>query len=164
MARRGGRGGRRNDFYPLILLFGTLQEIGLDRIPPVTLIFFVINVAVHFMLEQIPLGEVCVQPRAIMVYGDYHRLVLSTFFHADNWHLYYNMASLLYKGMKLERNIGSGRLFFFMVISSVLTSILYVAIAVSMSTSWHYDEPYASCAVGFSAVLFALKVCESSLS
>eukprot|EP01083_Nonionella_stella_P174360 604173_1 len=149
---------RRNDMLPLLLLFGQLQEIGLNRIPPVTLIFFAINVAVHFMATHIPLSEVCIRPISIIQYGQYERLVLSAFFHADNWHLYYNMASLLWKGMNLERQIGSSRLLIIIIISTVLSSILYVIISASLVNMLEFDSSFHSCAVGFSAVLFALKV------
>ena len=149
---------RRNDIYPLLLLLAQFQEIGLNRIPPVTLIFFAINIAVHFIAAHIPLSEVCIQPVSVVKYGQYERLILSAFFHADSWHLYYNMASLLWKGMNLERKIGSTRLFIFIVISSILSSILYVLVSMVLINIYEYDHSFYSCAVGFSAVLFALKV------
>lgn len=152
--RRGGR----NDLFPLLMLLGTLQEIGLNKIPPVTLIFFAINIAVHFMASHIPLGEVCIRPLNVMEYGQYERIILNAYFHVDSWHLYYNMASLLWKGLQLERKIGSSRLLIFILISNVMTSLLYIAVAILLGYFNQYDSSYGSCAVGFSAVLFALKV------
>jgi len=146
-----------HDLFPLLLLFGQLQEIGLNRIPPVTLIFFVINVAVYFLAAHIPLSEVCIRPVSVTLDGEYERLILSAFFHADTWHLYYNMASLLWKGLHLERKIGSSRLFFLIIISSVMSSILYVFISLALANAFN-DQSFYSCAVGFSAVLFTLKV------
>ena len=150
MPRR--RNDRRNDILPLMLLFSTLQEIGINRIPPVTLIFFAINIAVHFMASHIPLSEVCILPISIIEYGQYERLILSAFFHADSWHLYYNMASLLYKGMKLEKIIGSSRLLVLIIISTILSSILYVMTSMLLKHMFEYDSSIHSCAVGFSAV------------
>ena len=154
--RRGGMG--RSDIFPLLMLMGTLQEIGINRIPPVTLIFFGINMAIHFMATHIALGDVCIRPLNVIEYGQYQRLFLHSFFHVDTWHLYYNMASLLWKGLKLERKIGSSRLLIFTLISSVMVSILYILVAVSLTWYNPYDSTYGSCAVGFSGVLFSLKV------
>ena len=87
---------RENDVMivrPIFLLFTQLQRFGLDRIPPISLMIGIVNAIVLFILEQVPLHEVCLNPHAIINFGDYHRLVLSAFFHADTWHFYHNMVT-----------------------------------------------------------------------
>ena len=74
MPRRPQRGMGRNDIFPLLMLMGTLQEIGINRIPPVTLIFFGINMVIHFMATHIALGDVCIRPLNVIEYGQYERL------------------------------------------------------------------------------------------
>jgi len=138
---------------PIFLLFTQLQRFGLDRIPPISLMIGIINAIVLFVLEQIPLGEVCLNPHAIINFGDYHRLVLSAFFHADTWHFYHNMASLLWKGTRLENQMGSYRFFVFTVLSVLLSNMMYVLLGMYV-----FPGSFNSCAVGFSAVLFAYKV------
>ncbi len=50
------------------------------------------------------------------------RLLLSPFFHLDDWHIYYNMASFLWKGISLERHYGSGYFLYMVAVFSVLSS------------------------------------------
>ena len=53
MPRGRGRGGMgRSDILPLLMLMGTLQEIGINRIPPVTLLLFGVNMAIHFSISH----------------------------------------------------------------------------------------------------------------
>ena len=47
--------------------------------------------------------DVCLSGESILRYGDYKCLILSALEHADDIHLYHNMASLLMKGQSLER-------------------------------------------------------------
>ena len=76
--------------------------------PPVTLALGALNVALHLRTDVLPaLGAVCLAPSAILQalargHGAYNgevplRLVGSAFVHADDFHLYYNMGSLLWK-------------------------------------------------------------------
>lgn len=90
---------------------------------------------------------------------EYHRLFWSALFHASDMHLYYNLSSWLYKGRLLEPRIGSEMFLFTTIFCLLGSSVLYVGI------SWilfHYAPglagSYHSCAVGFSAVLFGIKV------
>lgn len=41
--------------------------------------------------------------------GAWDRLFWGVVLHADEWHLYYNMSSLLWKGLQLETSLGSAR-------------------------------------------------------
>ena len=84
------------------------------------------------------------------------RLITGQFLHADDFHLYYNMASFLYKGVKFET---AG-----LRISGILVTVLLLATGfihtflsfVLYVTSLSPDS-YFTTAVGFSGVIFALK-------
>ena len=142
-----GRGQRRNnDILPLILLFSALQRIGISNLPPVTLLLFICNVGIHFIFMQIPLSEVCLSPYYIVEYHDYIRIILSAFWHANNWYLYYNMASLLWKGTKLESKLGTNRFLIFTILSVITTSLIYIAISMifmfDSNSDQSFENPY----------------------
>lgn len=89
---------------------------------------------------------------------DLKRLWLSAFYHVDDTHLVYNMISLLWKGAQLETTLGSGK---FAAMIAVLLGLSHgLAVVSSLLLSFLTRSPtsYYSCAVGFSGVLFALKV------
>jgi len=86
-----------------------------------------------------------------------NRLLLSGFLHADDMHLYYNMISLMWKGSQLEPDIGTETFALLCLFSLVVSHILYLGICHSLLSFADYSDSYYSCAVGFSAVLFALK-------
>jgi membrane associated rhomboid family serine protease len=73
------------------------------------------NVAVFFggllpdpLRHLVPrLQRACLQPRLILKGGDWQRLIWSALVHADEYHLYYNLSSLLWKGVRLEGRLGS---------------------------------------------------------
>jgi rhomboid domain-containing protein 1 len=95
--------------------------------------------------------------------GAWGRLFWSTLLHADEWHLYYNMTSLLWKGLQLETSMGSVRFLCLIVELWAATSALMVALY------WACNKYFAAllpglaqgylslCAVGFSGVLFGMK-------
>lgn len=77
----------------------------------------------------------------------------------DDAHLVYNMVSLLWKGVQLEHNMGSAR---FAGMVTVLLGMSHGLVVLSAKLLAVYgDNPvpmYSECAVGFSAVLFAMKM------
>eukprot|EP01018_Ginkgo_biloba_P008479 Gb_38761 [translate_table: standard] len=96
---------------------------------------------------------------------DVKRLFLSAFYHVDESHLVYNMLSLLWKGVQLERMMGSTEFASMVALLLGLSHGIVVVLAKLLAT--FFDYPYAlisECAVGFSAVLFALKVVLNSNS
>ena len=86
-----------------------------------------------------------------------NRLLLSGIIHGDDMHLYYNMLSLSWKGVNLERTLGS-QVFALLVLYALVAShtiavlLSYILYELDISRS-----SYNTCAVGFSAVLFCLK-------
>jgi membrane associated rhomboid family serine protease len=82
--------------------------------------------------------------------------------HADEYHLYYNMSSFLWKGVQLEPAMGALRYSLLLaelwLVSGALLCALFAAgasIPSSAPFATYYYHSY--CAVGFSAVLFGLK-------
>ncbi|EFJ48625.1 hypothetical protein VOLCADRAFT_117545 [Volvox carteri f. nagariensis] len=107
--------------------------------------------------ENLPMAT----PRRIYqtrVEGQWWRLITSGFLHMDEWHLYFNMSSLVWKGIHLERRYGH-KLFALLVAEMLLLSHgLYVLVTLLLcSVSEHRHIYYHQHAVGFSAVLFGLK-------
>ena len=85
--------------------------------------------------------------------------------HADDggWHLYYNMASLLWKGVSLEFEMGSDQfglmLGALLVISHALfVPVTYLATTAGLGQIWGELDSFTDCCVGFSTVLFGLKI------
>ena len=75
--------------------------------------------------------------------------------HGDTMHLYYNMLSFLHKSVQLESQWGSTKLAVYLVLLVVLCNILYIVLAISIDNFFGIST---GCAVGWSAVIFALKV------
>ena len=146
----------------LMKIYQTYEELPVK--PPVTFALVGYNVAAHIypsMALPFSLDQICVSGDALLralAYGDAQaalmRVVLSAFAHADDMHLYYNMGSLLIKGVLLEQNMGS-ELFGAFVAYSIFASAALTVVLGFMANSLGYAP---GCAVGFSAVLFSMKV------
>ncbi|XP_069753392.1 rhomboid-related protein 4 isoform X2 [Narcine bancroftii] len=148
--RRGGNLG-------LFLLISQLFQVGFDNIPPVTLLTMALNIFL-FLSPIKPLMNVCINVHETWNRQDWKRLFYSPFHHADDWHLYFNMVSMLYKGIRLEQRLGSNWFAYMLSVFSVLTGVTYLVLETILAELMH-DELYKiQCAVGFSGVLFALKV------
>ncbi|GFN75775.1 rhomboid-related protein [Plakobranchus ocellatus] len=73
-------------------------------------------------------------------------------------HLYFNMVSLLYKGTFLERKFGTPYYVYLTTVFTALTGATYVGLGALLSETLQEESYLTSCAVGFSGVLFAMKV------
>ncbi|KAG7668501.1 hypothetical protein Ndes2437B_g06912 [Nannochloris sp. 'desiccata'] len=170
---RGGYYGRRRDAYHdqqvIRLILALVQQIlMMEQKPPVTLALGAINVLAYLkpsslsdVLPRIPSTRSgCLQPAKILFGGQWSRLLWSPFLHQDDLHLYYNMASLLWKGSIIEPFMGSLGFAALILELLLLTGLIYVGIAAgAVSTGlWFGKRAFNSCAVGFSGVLFGLKV------
>lgn len=141
----------------LLLLASQVFQLGIDNIPPVTLATLGLNVYL-FLFPFKPLLKTCLSVREAYWYGDWGRLLLSPFHHVDDMHLYFNMASLLWKGIKLERKLGGAWFAYLLSVFSLLTGLVYLLLETGL-TKMTEDSSYSlQCAVGFSGVLFGLKV------
>lgn len=81
------------------------------------------------------------------------RLVVSTLLHVDDLHLYYNMASLLWKGGVLEDAMGVERFCGFVAYAALVSGALAVSFGWAAET---LQLGTLHCAVGFSGVLYAM--------
>ncbi|GCB71134.1 rhomboid-related protein 4 [Scyliorhinus torazame] len=141
----------------LLLLVSQLFQVGFDNIPPATLITMGLNIYL-FLLPIKPLMDVCISVDKIWNGQDWGRLLYSVFHHADDWHLYFNMVSLLYKGIKLEQRLGTRWFAYILSVFSAMTGVVYLVLEMLLAEVMKDHSYKFQCAVGFSGVLFALKV------
>lgn len=141
----------------LLMLASLIYWFGVDNIPPVTLAVLGLNIFL-FLQPAAPLMQTCVSVQQAYWLGDWPRLLLSPVHHVDDLHLYFNMASFIMKGYQLERRLGSAWFLYLLAVFSLLTGAVYLALEAAL-TELTGDPGYSlQCAVGFSGVLFALKV------
>ncbi|KAM6444035.1 rhomboid-related protein 4 isoform 1-T3 [Liasis olivaceus] len=141
----------------VLLLLSQLYQVGFNNIPPVTLATLIVNIYI-FLQPLKPLDKACISVSYCLYKKDWHRLYLSAFHHADDWHLYFNMVSLLWKGIKLERRLGSTWFGYIIILFSLLVGAVYIFLEVILAELLGDPSYEDQCAVGFSGVLFALKV------
>ncbi|XP_030633450.1 rhomboid-related protein 4 [Chanos chanos] len=151
------RNRNRGSNLALLLLASQVFQVGLDNIPPVTLATLGLNVYLYLFPLK-PLLQTCVSVQQAYWYGDWRRLFLSPVHHVDDWHLYFNMASFLWKGIQLERRLGGAWFAYLLSVFSLLTGVVYLLLETGLSEFMDDSSYSMQCAVGFSGVLFGLKV------
>ncbi|NXO02183.1 RHBL4 protein, partial [Rhinopomastus cyanomelas] len=141
----------------LLLLLYQISQVGLQNIPSVTLAVLALNIFLFLSPVRL-LHKVCISVEEGFYRRNWQRLLLSPVHHADDWHLYFNMVSMLWKGMMLEKRLKSGWFAYIIAVFSLLTGVVYMVLEFLLAKI--LDDPLyeKSCAVGFSGVLFALKV------
>lgn len=128
---------------------------------PVTLGVLALNLAAYFqpgVISWPSLQQACISVQGLWFQKQWKRLLFSPFFHSSDFHLYYNMASFIWKAITLEKHFGTPYFLYMISVFSVGTGALYIGINYMLAElldQWSYIQ---SCAVGFSAVVFALKV------
>ncbi|ETV97968.1 hypothetical protein H310_09275 [Aphanomyces invadans] len=157
----GGRGLRNNGVLLMLAmqLLGQIQQ--LERKPPVTLLLMggMVGLFLYQGHPGIPTArKYALCPDIIVEKYALSRLIVSAFLHVDEWHLYNNMASFLWKGVQLEFHVGSERFARMIGVLLVMSHVLAVVVAYILSTFMGNSSYIHQCAIGFSAVLFALKV------
>ncbi|KAJ3683200.1 hypothetical protein LUZ60_013427 [Juncus effusus] len=155
--------GRARVMLPLLGLQVASEYSRLDWKPPVTAGLILSNTLIYLRpgpLHRIlpSIDRVWFNPYLIIKNKDLRRFLLSPFYHANEPHLVYNMMSLLWKGIQLETSIGS--LEYVSMVSTLLCLSQTLTIFLSKSLLFFgYSVPYYNqYAVGFSGVLFAMKV------
>lgn len=133
----------------LLLLLAQIYQFGFNNIPPVTLGLLGLNVYL-FLNPMKPLLYACISVHEGYYHKDWERLLLSPFHHADDWHLYFNMVSLLWKGTKLERSLGSVLFALIIATFSQLIGLVYVLVQLLLSECMDDPSFKMQCAVGFS--------------
>ncbi|XP_020831149.1 rhomboid-related protein 4 isoform X1 [Phascolarctos cinereus] len=145
----------------LLLLFFQIMQVGITNIPPVTLACIGLNIWL-FLNPLKPSNWLCLSVESCYKGKDWQRLLLSPFHHADDWHLYFNMVSMLWKGLTLERRLGSIWFAYIIAVFSMLTGVVYLALEYTVAELLDQPAFKLYCAIGFSGVLFALKVLNNS--
>ncbi|KAJ3090272.1 hypothetical protein HK102_004254 [Quaeritorhiza haematococci] len=147
-----------SDPYVTLLIFETFSRLlNRDQVKPVTLALFAANTLTHYY-GSFDMDAVTLAPWRIVEEKEWHRLITSAFVHVNDAHLWANMASFAWKGTLLEGRLGSWR---FLKMVAVLLGIshgLVVAVTWAAMRFCEAEEWFYTPAVGFSAVLFALKV------
>ncbi|XP_074582766.1 rhomboid-like protein 14, mitochondrial [Curcuma longa] len=163
--RDGGAWGRMTKgMLPLLALQVASEFHRLGRKPPVTAGLLLANTIVYirpsFLDRLLPtIHEVSFNPNLILKYGDLKRFFLSPFYHLDDAHLFYNMTSLLWKGIQLETSMDSLEFVSMVAILLGMSQGITLLMARSLLIFFGYERAYyTEYAVGFSGVLFALKV------
>jgi len=157
-------------------IFSALKDS--DYKPPVTIFLILLNVFIHLAPYPYLLGfdlsnirQNCIHP-SVIVNGLQHghflvnRIILSSLIHADDAHLCYNMISLCWKGINLEKYLNS-QIYLKLVVFSLVTShtlVVLMAVVLNVLGFQGHVSGYNSCAVGFSAVIFSLKYVWNSVS
>jgi rhomboid domain-containing protein 1 len=174
---------RKNASPVLVALLYQLyqQTTQLPVKPPVTLFLIATMIYIHFsplyapdldmihrsLSHYVEIGDIrenCLAPEKVVRLFTFtgslsmNRIIYSAFIHADDIHLYYNMLSFLWKGANLEVGMGSiefSGLLLYSLLSSHVIMILLSYLLHEQGLGAY--SGYQTCAVGFSAVLFALK-------
>ncbi|VDN02965.1 unnamed protein product [Thelazia callipaeda] len=156
--RRIQRHGNEFVYFLIYRLFTT------PEIPPVTLTAIIFQTAVF--LDFIPflgsdrIREMCLMPSHILYRSEWLRMIASPFMHASDMHLFFNMISLLWKGKRLEPLLGSSRFLFLLAVFTIFTSGTMVGLSYLADELMVLNDSdfMSNCAIGFSGVIFALKV------
>ena len=121
------RRGRVPELGLLLLGYQIFKNIGLTKIPPVTLLAILAQVGVYLQFLVVP--RLCISGASVWYDGDYMRLLVPAFRHTNDIHLYYNMVSLAWKGLEMERRLGSIKYLLTLAVLVVTSSSLYVLLS-----------------------------------
>ncbi|XP_050035927.1 uncharacterized protein [Dermacentor andersoni] len=143
-----------------LLLFHALVSVGLDAIPPATFLITFLQACVYLRLFSLPwsdVDDVCIGVDGVLFKGEWWRIFYGAIEHMDSLHLYYNMVSFIWKGMILEGIVGTVQFVWIIFLLTALTGVLIVGLYYLLGI---YVDPifYRHCGIGFSGVIFALKV------
>lgn len=145
---------RRTEFGLLLLAH---QLFTSPHIPPITFATILGQAAIFLgflpFLAYDKIYNLCVLPHRILFNGEWYRLIFASFMHADDMHLYYNMVSFLWKGKRLEKKFGSSYFALLLATFSILTNVILVGMSFILEDVYSHQ-----CTIGFSGVIFALKV------
>ncbi|RZC88356.1 hypothetical protein C5167_016153 [Papaver somniferum] len=164
-----GRGITRG-MIPLLALHAVNEYYRLPIKPPVTAGLIVANTLIylrpgilHTLLPSI--DQVWFNPRLIIRDRDLKRFFLSAFYHLGESHLVFNMMSLLWKGIQLETSMGSIEFASMVAALLAMSQGTTLLLAKSLFLFFDYEQAFKNeYSVGFSGVLFAMKVVLNSQS
>ncbi|MQM19368.1 hypothetical protein Taro_052373 [Colocasia esculenta] len=155
----------RAGMLPILALQVLSEYSHSDSRPPVTAALLLANILIHLrwpspLDRALPsLDEVWFNPYLIMKNRDLKRFFLSAFYHIGEPHLVYNMMSLLWKGSQLETSMGSVEFASMVAALLAMSQGITLLLAKGLFLFFDYERAYYyDYAVGFSGVLFAMKV------
>ncbi|XP_015790280.1 rhomboid-related protein 4 [Tetranychus urticae] len=158
---RPRRGGRQPSIATILLLTELFQAATTSGIPPVTLITIGLQILIFLRIIAVPWldhYDVCLDVTHVIKHHQWIRLIASAFEHADDWHLYYNMISFLWKGKTLEQRFGPFKFLYMLIIFTLSCNATYIGLYYCLSRLTGDYQYNSVCAIGFSGVIFALKV------
>ena len=125
----------------LLLIYQLLAYVGLTSIPPVTLSLIGLQMGLFLKTLQPYLGgwtlwpatSLCLNAQVILEEDQLYRLYTAPLFHGSDLHLYYNMVSFAWKGMRLEKRYGSMLYLGMLSIITGLTGLVYVGLSIFAS-------------------------------
>lgn len=179
--RRGlgnrGIGNRGASLYGVMLLYQLVERMSaMDVKAPVTIALIITNLLIYalpqlrnFLPRELAFGRqfiarwtipgrVCLNPERVLYHGERWRLLLSSFVHVSDVHVLYNCTSLFFKGVELEPRLGSEHFLALVLFLSVVAHVIYVAVAFVARATGVSEGLMRRCVVGFSGVLFGMKV------
>ncbi|KAK1407833.1 hypothetical protein QVD17_39460 [Tagetes erecta] len=168
MVRRNYRG-VSNGMIPLMLVHAANEYRKLERKPPVTAALLAANTLIYLRPDFLyyiipPIDQVWFNAYLILKHKDLKRFFLSAFYHLGESHLFFNMMSLLWKGIQLENLMGSAEFASMIAVLLGLSQGITLLLARSLVFFEYERAYYNEYAVGFSGVLFAMKVVLNSYS
>lgn len=156
----------RDNLGVFLLIQHLIFTVGLENIPPVTLGVTALQIAVFLGFLKVPWSSIhscCISAYAIIEKREFYRIFSSVIEHSDSFHLYYNMASFVWKGIILESVMGGPFYAYLLVVFTILTGLVSISINYALALLLTNADIMFSCAVGFSGVIFALKVVVNSV-
>ncbi|KAH9379365.1 hypothetical protein HPB48_013631 [Haemaphysalis longicornis] len=144
-----------------LLAYHLLYEVGLQSVPVVTGLTIALQTAIFARWLPVPWNspcQVCLSARHILLHRQWRRLLFSHVEHTNDWHLYNNMVSFLWKAIQLENEMGGAKFAYVLALLLLLTGVIEVALASLLSWASEKSSYTYECGVGFSGVIFALKV------
>lgn len=131
------------------------QKIRNPYITPVNITLVAINIGIFFIGEFITkasgnvlfLNLGAMHP-ALVLYGQWYRLITATFLHSDISHLINNMLLLICLGSCLEKAIGKVKYLIFYFASGIVSSLV--------SMGWMLYSENIAWSIGASGVVFAV--------
>ena len=147
-------------FGIIALLFTVFGMGGPSVIPPVTLLLVAFQVCVFLRVSpKFPdIMHAALIPSRVLFNGEFSRLFWCAVTHADDIHLYFNMASLLVKGFQLEQRYGHKKYFMLVTLLTLSSTFLLLVFHVCFAILLKENNILNNATVGFSGALFALKV------
>ncbi len=161
-----GREQRWPPFGILLLLFELFATIGIGAIPPLTLGLIALQIGLYTKVlvpylgswTILPVSSICLNARVVTEHGQLYRLFTAPLFHGSDLHLYYNMISFAWKGIRLEKRYGTIGFVLTILILAGFTGLTYVGLSLAASHYLQESSFLNQCVIGFSGVIFALKV------